>query len=242
MEKISQKDIDWLLNLKSSSGINKSLTLSQKRKKIALRVVGSLCLFFTLTILPFYLLIRTSVYLYLSYGFNGWISLTIGIIATILLLVVYMLILLRKVENRRLLYRYCIAGITSLVLGFSLYGVFYISSVNAKSEEIRSVYRSLHPVLRVAVATTTLADGGLIITDIQRNPEDYETMGLPVNHASLHYTQENGYVHAIDLRTAERWAIRNFLLRTSLEIMGFNTLRHVGTADHLHVALPLRKQ
>jgi hypothetical protein len=64
-------------------------------------------------------------------------------------------------------------------------------------------------------------------------------MGLSVNPNSLHYRQQNGYVHAVDLRTRDQSMIRNYLLQFSLEMMGFETLRHVGTADHLHVALPV---
>jgi hypothetical protein len=33
--------------------------------------------------------------------------------------------------------------------------------------------------------------------------------------------------------------LRNGLVRLYFEALGFRTLRHVGTADHLHVALPL---
>jgi hypothetical protein len=89
----------------------------------------------------------------------------------------------------------------------------------------------------VAVSTVTLADNDLVITDIERMEDDYNRMGLPVNQSSLHYRQESGYVQAVDIRTFDRGFVRNALLRGSLELMGFNTIRHVGTADHLHVEL-----
>jgi hypothetical protein len=95
----------------------------------------------------------------------------------------------------------------------------------------------MHPVLRVAVSTVTLADNDLVVTDIERFEEDYASMGLPVNQTSFHYRQESGYVHAVDIRTIGHGFVRNALLRGSLEIMGFRTIRHVGTADHLHVEL-----
>lgn len=95
----------------------------------------------------------------------------------------------------------------------------------------------MHPILRVAISSVTLADGDLVITDIERVSGDYETMGLPVNPHSLHYRQESGYVHAVDLRTRDRSEIRNYIIQISLDLMGFRTLRHVGTADHLHVEL-----
>ncbi|HBX65628.1 MAG TPA: hypothetical protein DEG32_05560 [Balneolaceae bacterium] len=138
-----------------------------------------------------------------------------------------------------MLLRFSLGGVGALVLAFCFYGLMYLSSVNAKSDDIREVYRSMHPILRVAVATTTLADSDLVVTDIQRQPEDYAAMGIPVNQRSLHFPQPTGYVHAIDLRTIGRNEFRNFILRTSLEFMGLKTIRHVGTADHLHVALPV---
>jgi len=55
----------------------------------------------------------------------------------------------------------------------------------------------------------------------------------------LHYPQPDGYVHAIDLRTAGRGFVRNRLVQAYFWSMGFVTLRHVGTADHLHVELPV---
>jgi hypothetical protein len=65
-------------------------------------------------------------------------------------------------------------------------------------------------------------------------------MGLPVHDSSLHYAQPDGYVHAVDLRTIGRREVKNRLVQLYFALMGFATLRHVGTADHLHVELPLR--
>jgi len=78
------------------------------------------------------------------------------------------------------------------------------------------------------------------VTDLARRPADYQTMGLPANDGSLHYLQPDGYVHAIDLRTAGRGFVRNRLVQAYFWSMGFGTLRHLGTADHLHVELPVR--
>jgi hypothetical protein len=47
-------------------------------------------------------------------------------------------------------------------------------------------------------------------------------------------------VHAVDLRTIGRAEWKNVLLNWYFRSMGFRTLRHVGTADHLHVSLPTR--
>lgn len=241
MEKITQNDIDWLLNLNKSASTIEATPVSSK-KKLLLRVGISIFLLFGFIILPFFLLIRSSVYFHLNYGFNGWLSLGGGAVATILLLLVYLVFLLRKIKNKKLFFRYSLAGVSALVLGFCIYGTFYLSSVHTKNTEIQEVYRSLHPVLRVAVATSTLADTDLVITDIQRTSKDYAAMGLPLNERSLHFVQKDEYVHAIDLRTKGRWEIRNFLLKSSLSMMGFHTIRHIGTADHLHIALPNKKQ
>ncbi len=238
MDSVSQKDIDWLLD----DPLSKEAPKRQKksgRKRSPLRFLSWPLLIVALAILPFFMLIRTSVYLNLAQGWNGWLSLAGGIGVTVMLLLVYLFFLFRRVKNKRLLFKFSITGAGMLVLSFCVYGLMYLSSVNAKSDEIRVVYRSLHPILRVAVATTTLADSDLVITDISREPEDYIDMGLTVNQSSLHFKQNDGYVHAIDLRTIGRSEWRNTLLEFSLRTMGFKTIRHVGTADHLHISLPL---
>jgi len=55
----------------------------------------------------------------------------------------------------------------------------------------------------------------------------------------LHARQRDGWAHAVDLRTIGRSAIVNLLVEWYFRAMGFRTLRHVGTADHLHVELPI---
>jgi hypothetical protein len=62
-------------------------------------------------------------------------------------------------------------------------------------------------------------------------------MGLPVSRESLHYRQADGWVHAVDLRTHA--GLKSLLVQWYFDLMGFDTLRHVGTHDHLHVSLPL---
>lgn len=243
MSEISQKDIDWLVRPKkefSNSKLPKVENVPHlKRRRILYRVMMWAGLTMMLGIMPFILLIRTSIYLNLVQGWNGWVSLIGGIGATVILLLIYVLILFRKVENKKTMLKWAFGGAGVLVGGFCVYGLLYLSGVHAKSAEIRQVYRSLHPILRVAVATTTLAEDNLLITDISRSAEDYVQMGLPVNQSSLHFKQKTGFVHAIDLRTKGHSAFRNILLELSLKSMGFQTLRHVGTADHLHVALPV---
>jgi hypothetical protein len=100
------------------------------------------------------------------------------------------------------------------------------------------VYTATHPLLRIAVSTLILVDRDAVITDLARTADDYPRMGLPIHPRSLHYRQEDGWVHAVDLRT--RGPLRSLLVEWYFRAMGFDTLRHVGTADHLHVALRRR--
>lgn len=190
-------------------------------------------------LLPFILLIRTSVYTYAAHGLNGWVALSLGVLSTILLLLGYALFVSYRYSGRLRLNKYVQAGIAVMVLAYSIYGLVYYSGMNTKTEEIRSYYRSLHPIMRVSLSTVTFADSDIIVTDIQREPADYGRMGLSEKQHSLHYVQENGYVHAVDLRTRGRAEWQNWLMQASMELIGLQTLRHTGTADHLHVYLPL---
>ena len=100
----------------------------------------------------------------------------------------------------------------------------------------------VHPLIRVAASTIILVDDEVMITGLGRTPDDYANMGLPQRENSLHYEQADGFVHAMDLRTVGRSDIRNDLTEFYFKAMGFSTLRHVGTADHLHVSLPIRNR
>ena len=51
---------------------------------------------------------------------------------------------------------------------------------------MQAEYHAVHPLLRIAVATLTLADRGLVITDLERVPADDPAMGLPVYADHLH--------------------------------------------------------
>ena len=130
----------------------------------------------------------------------------------------------------------------AVLLGLSMlqgYLLLAPDPVHVKSAETATEYAELHPLLRMSVGTFLLVDDGLLITDLSRQPGDYADMGLPVKSHSLHYRQADGYAHAFDLRTKGHSWLRNVLTQRYFELLGFRTLRHVGTADHLHVALPL---
>jgi len=127
--------------------------------------------------------------------------------------------------------------LAGLYVGFTL---LYVSADNVKNPEIQTTYRSLHPMLRLAVSSMVLVDSDAVITDSERVVEDYAAMGLSSNAGSLHLEQADGYVHALDLRSLGRTEFRNRLTSLYFKILGFRTLRHSGTADHLHISLPLR--
>ena len=190
-------------------------------------------------LLPFYLLIRVSLLGYTAYQLNGWVSLLGGAAVTVALLLAYGVFLTFRFSGSVKPHRYLVRGVVGLVLAYCCYGLLYMSSYNVKSEEIRSYYRTLHPILRVTVTTASLADPDLVVTDLQRSPEDYREMGLAPRRESLHYEQPTGYVHAVDLRTVGKSEWKNRLMQGLFNLLGFRTLRHVGTADHLHVSLPL---
>ena len=187
--------------------------------------------------LPFIVLVRGAVFFYQYGSVPTWLALTVSAILTIGLVTLYARELLRKFPGRPralVLAKWVALPLVVVYLGFSL---LYLSEVNAKAAEVRAYYTKVHPLLRLALSTWILVDDRLVVTDMRRAREDYAKMGLPVNETSLHYRQEDGWVHAVDLRTSNRGWVRNRLVQVYFWAMGFNTLRHVGTADHLHVDL-----
>lgn len=220
---------------KNTSGTGPSLSHTHRWAKLFL---FSLFLISGL-IAPFVVLIRTSIHLYADFQLNGWIALSAGVLATVILLTAYVLFLAFRYNQQWHTNKYIRRGIALLVAAYTLYGLLYYSGMNTKTEQVRSYYRTLHPIMRVALSTATFADSDIVVTDIRRRPADYAAMGLPRNPQSLHYVQSNGYVHAVDLRTKHRAEWKNWLMETGMNVMGLQTLRHVGTEDHLHVYLPL---
>lgn len=188
--------------------------------------------------LPFAALVRGSVYLHHARGLPASLALAAGLLATAALVAAYAAWLLHRVSGRLLLRPVLQWFALPLAAFYGLYALVYVSSANLKQPELRASYSALHPLLRVALATLILVDRDLVLTDLARTPADYARMGLPAQEASRHYRQADGWVHAVDLRTAGRGAVVNGLVQVYFRAMGFATLRHVGTEDHLHVALP----
>ena len=128
------------------------------------------------------------------------------------------------------------AGVAIAYVGYAL---VFVASENVKSDDVQAEYSNIHPLLRVASSALMLIDRSSVITDASRTAEDYWLMGLPTNEASLHFEQESGFVHALDLRTNGRPEWRNRAVELGFWALGFHSLRHVGTADHLHISLRL---
>jgi len=193
-------------------------------------------------LLPFIVLVRSSVFLYARRGAPTWLALLGGAVLTLLVVTVYAAWLSHRLSGRARVGAMAkwVAG--PLVIAYCGYALLYLSALHAKSPVVQAEYRAVHPLLRIAVATLTLADRGLVITDLERVPADYPAMGLPVYDGSLHYVQADGWAHAMDLRTSGRGMLANALRQLYFAAMGFGTLRHVGTADHLHVELALPRR
>lgn len=190
--------------------------------------------------LPFIVYVRASVGLYLHAGVAPWLAVLDAALLTLAVAAAHAAWLSRRFSGRARAATMARWVALPLAAAWCGYAMLYLARVNAKSDDVRSYYRTVQPVLRVALATTILVDPDMVVTDMRRVPEDYARMGLPVNDRTKHYRQESGWVHAIDLRTRERGEIRNRSLQLYFWIMGFDTLRHVGTADHLHVQLAVR--
>lgn len=188
--------------------------------------------------LPFYLLVRGSLHASAEWGWNAWLAVVFGALLAGLAASGIAWWAQRKLGFEIPFRALATRAVLPAVAVFCAVSLVHLSRSNAKSPEVRSAWAALHPVLRLAVGTLRLVDGRIVLTEIERGPESYAAMRLPRPVHSYHYRQEDGTVHAIDLRTDGRGALRNGLVRLYFELLGFETIRHVGTADHLHVRLP----
>jgi hypothetical protein len=189
-------------------------------------------------ILPFLVCVRGSVYLYV-HGAATWVAVGAAMTVAISLIAWYAASVSQRLTGRARFVTMMKWVALPLVAAWCGYALFYLASVNAKTGDVRQSYTAVHPILRIALATEILADGDLVVTDMQRAPADYRRMGLPIFDRTLHYKQADGWVHAVDLRTSGHGEMRNRAVQLYFWMMGFSTLRHVGTADHLHVELPV---
>ena len=205
----------------------------------ALRVARFVAFWTAIAMLPLVLLVRGGVVAYRAWGLGTWPSLALAAVASATLLGLYAWWASTRLgagpDRRRLVAR----SAFGVGLAYILYTLVFIASANVKSDDVRTEYRSMHPLLRIASSALILVDPAAVVTDAGRTPQDYRGMGLSPLEASLHFVQEDGYVHALDLRTNGRSELRNRMIQLTFWMLGFQTLRHVGTDDHLHVSLRL---
>ena len=209
----------------------------RRRRRWGRRVVRWGVTAVLLAVFPFILLVRGGVFAYQQWGLGAWSSLAVSAAATALLLAFYAWIASRRLGAGKRLRKFMTRVAALAAAGFVLYSLVVIAGGNVKSEEVMAEYSRLHPLLRMAVSVFVLVDADAVITDAARTPEFYARAGLPANESSLHFRQADGFVHALDLRTINRPEWRNLAAALAFRAMGFRTLRHVGTADHLHVSL-----
>src|ERR1041384_2112824 len=193
-----------------------------------------------LVVLPFVVLVRGAVTLYLGSGWPAILAIVASAAVTLAIVALYAAWLCRALTGRARVRTMAQWVALPLLIGYCGHALFYLSRVNAKTDAVRAEYRHTHPLLRLALATLVLGNRDLLVTDLSRVPSDYPQMGLPVFDGTLHRLQADGWAHAVDLRTIGRSGVTNLLVAWYFRAMGFRILRHVGTADHLHVELPVR--
>ena len=212
-------------------------------RALAAEAAGAVLKVVLIIALPFAVLVRGSVFIYEHGTRSVWLAVATAGILTGGVITAYAVWLARKFTSRggrggrALIIPLAKWVALPLVVFYCGYSLVYVASVHAKSPPVRAYYGSLHPLLRLALSTLILIDRDMLITDSGRLPEDYGRMGLPTNTRTRHFKQADGWVHAVDLRTTGRGVIKNRGVQFYFWLMGFDTQRHVGTADHLHVEL-----
>ena len=192
-----------------------------------------------LAVLPFAVLIRGGVFAYREWALGTWPALALAVAITTLLLAGYAWAFSRKVGPGKSVRWVLTRGASAIAIAYSGYALAYVATAHVTPADTRPAYPAAPPLLRIAASSLILVDPSAVITDAGRSAEDYYAMGLPVNEASLHFEQEDGFVHALDLRTSGRPEWRNRAVELAFWALGFHSLRHVGTADHLHLSLRL---
>jgi hypothetical protein len=236
--RIDYSDLTGLVD----DGVKQSKKKEERRaraRSFPLRAARGSAVVLALATLPFAVLIRGGVFAYREWGLGTWPALTLAVGATALLLGGYGWYLTRRLGAGPWVQRFVTRTAMGICIAYAAWTLVFIASENVKSEDVQAEYAKVHPLLRLAASALILVDPAAVITDAGRTTEDYFLMGLPSNEASLHFEQETGYVHAVDLRTRGRPEWRNRVVELGFWALGFHSLRHVGTADHLHLSLRL---
>lgn len=215
----------------------------RRRPVSAKRFAAAVAVFLVTLVLavafPFVVWLRLSIVLYADFGINHWVAIACGVAAATVVVMLYVWYLAGKLGVERIVTVSRSRAVIVLVGAFTIWSLLFISAANVKSPDVRTTYRETHPLLRMSLAALVVFDRRAVVTDMRRETAEYRRMGLPVNERSLHLRQKDGYVHAVDLRTIGRNELHNYLVASYFRAIGLRTIRHVGTADHLHVSLPV---
>src|SRR2546430_1306453 len=145
---------------------------------------------------PLFLLVRGWVFLYLHSGYGRWLALAGGAGCTLLVVTAYAAWVSHRLTGRVNVLVLVRRVALPLVLAYCGYALIYLSSGNAKSDQVRAYYGSLHPLLRVVLSTWILVDKDILITDLARRRTDDAALGIGPNGRALHYVQGDRYVQA----------------------------------------------
>ena len=170
----------------------------------------------------------------------SWLAVVSGLLTAGVVLVLTLLIgcrfAYRFYTPKRMGLALVVVPLLTLLLGYA--GISRFPERNFKNQQIAGEWTRLHPTLRLALWVVAIEDRKMVLTDIARQPEGYVGMGLKVPAESQHYIDADGYARAVDLRVTNVGDLRNWGRQGLFLLMGLRTLRHTGTADHLHIALP----
>ena len=172
---------------------------------------------------PFFLLIRGAVFAHQEWALGGWQALLAAATTTMLVVHLYTWLASRRTGARKRLHKAFVRLGAFVSVAYVAYALTYFGSVHAESPEVHTVYQKLHPVLRVAASVVVLTDPASVVTDAGQ-------------------TSADGFVHALDLRTAGRPEWHRRTVELAFRALGFHAVRGVDAEDHLHVSLRLPEE
>ncbi len=199
--------------------------------------VSSLILLFLGAVASLIVVVRLQLFLLASTPSSDWLAVTVGLLAGGLVLALTLGLALRLRSPRRALI--LLLALPVLLLTVGCLSVTHFPRANFKTDELRAEWYRLHPTLRVSLWIARLGAGHLVLTDVTRQPSNYDDMGLATPSWSRHFSSpRDGYSHAIDLRVHDTGDLHNWARQGVFLALGLRADRHGGTADHLHVSLP----
>lgn len=182
--------------------------------------------------------VRVQLAILQRYPLADWPAVVCGLLVAGVVLAITVALAIRLRSPRRGLV--LLVALPVLLLSAGCLSVTHFPRAGFKSDELRSEWYRLHPTMRVSLWIARLGAGELVLTDVTRNADDYADMGLDEPSWSRHFfSPRDGYAHAIDLRVRDAGALQNWARQGVFLALGLNADRHGGTADHLHVSLPL---